>query len=84
MEFLCYHRDRPDSLALRNDLSEAHWAYLDGFESKLIACGPTPASDGDTPTGSLHIVNLPSAAGQVPGSGVSRLRRDPFRSVVVG
>jgi uncharacterized protein YciI len=62
MEFLCYHRDRPGSLALRHELGEAHWAYMDGFESELIARGPTLASDGDTPTGSLHIVDLPDSA----------------------
>ncbi|MEV6303192.1 YciI family protein [Actinoplanes sp. NPDC051861] len=60
MEFLCYHRDRPGSLALRLDLGEAHWAYTDGFE--FIARGPTLSPDGETPTGSLHIVDLPDAA----------------------
>ncbi|GLY07938.1 MULTISPECIES: YciI family protein [Actinoplanes] len=61
MEFLCYHRDRPGSLALRYELGEAHWAYMDGFTDALIARGPTLASD-DTPTGSVHIVDLPDAA----------------------
>jgi uncharacterized protein YciI len=62
MEFLCYHRDRSGSLALRRELGEAHWTYMDRFESELIARGPTLASDGDTPTGSLHIVDLPDPA----------------------
>ncbi|KUL23949.1 YciI family protein [Actinoplanes awajinensis] len=62
MEFLCYHRDRPGSLALRYELGEAHWAYMDGFEAELIARGPTLAADGETPTGSLHIVELPDPA----------------------
>ncbi|GIF76464.1 YciI family protein [Asanoa siamensis] len=64
MEFLCYHRDRPGSVALRDELVEAHWSYMDRFEAELIARGPTLADDGDTPTGSVHIVDLrdPAAA----------------------
>ncbi|MEV0900669.1 YciI family protein [Actinoplanes sp. NPDC049802] len=62
MEFLCYHRDRPGSPALRLELGEAHWAYMDGFASQLIARGPTLTPDGETATGSLHIVDLPDAA----------------------
>lgn len=60
MEFLCYHRDRIDSLALREELGEAHWAYMDRFEAELIARGPTFV--GEIPTGSVHIVDLPDAA----------------------
>jgi uncharacterized protein len=62
MEYLCYHRDRIGSLALRNELVEAHWSYMDRYATELIARGPTLASDGDTPTGSVHIVDLPDAA----------------------
>ncbi|MET9773678.1 YciI family protein [Streptomyces sp. NPDC006367] len=59
MEFFCYHRDRPGSLPLRERLSEAHWSYMDGFAAELIARGPTFADDGETPSGSVHIVDLP-------------------------
>ena len=59
MEFFCYHRDRPGSLPLREELGEAHWAYMDRYEAELIARGPTFAADGETPTGSVHIVDLP-------------------------
>jgi len=62
MEFLCYHRDRSGSPALRAELGEEHWGYMDRFEAELIARGPTLAPDGDTPTGSLHIVDLPDPA----------------------
>ena len=62
MEFFCYHRDRPGSLALREELLEEHWSYMDRYASQMIARGPTLASDGSTPTGSLHIVNLPDSA----------------------
>ncbi|MFD9440744.1 YciI family protein [Streptomyces sp. NPDC060006] len=64
MEYFCYHRDRPGSLALREDLTEEHWSYMDRYAKELIARGPTFAADGETPTGSVHIVDLsdPAAA----------------------
>ncbi|MCP9211409.1 YciI family protein [Streptomyces cucumeris] len=62
MEFLCYHRDRPDSLPLRDELLEEHWAYMDRYAKEMIARGPTLTDDGETPTGSVHIVDLPDPA----------------------
>lgn len=62
MEFLCYHRDRPGSLPLRDELLEAHWSYMDQYAKEMIARGPTLADDGDTPTGSVHILDLPDPA----------------------
>src|SRR5581483_12520747 len=47
---------------LRHRLVEAHWSYMDRFEAQLIARGPTFVSADETPTGSLHIVDLPDAA----------------------
>ena len=62
MEFLCYHRDRPGSVALRDELLEEHWSYMDRYATEMIARGPTLADDGDTPTGSVHILDLPDPA----------------------
>ncbi|MFF8313303.1 YciI family protein [Streptomyces lydicus] len=62
MEYFCYHRDRPGSLTLRNELVEEHWSYMDRYEKEIIARGPTFASDGETPSGSLHIIDLPGPA----------------------
>ena len=62
MEFLCYHRDRSGSLALRDELIEEHWSYMDRYAKEMIARGPTLADDGDTPTGSVHILDLPDPA----------------------
>ncbi|MEV6840158.1 YciI family protein [Streptomyces sp. NPDC051133] len=62
MEFLCYHRDRPGSLPLRDELLEEHWSYMDRYAKEMIARGPTLAADGDTPTGSVHILDLPDPA----------------------
>ncbi|MBF5031675.1 hypothetical protein IRY44_18175 [Micromonospora sp. ANENR4] len=61
MDFFCYHRDRHGSKALRSDLVEEHWAYMDRFAEQMIARGPTLAVDG-TPTGSVHILGLPGLA----------------------
>ncbi|GAA3311300.1 YciI family protein [Nonomuraea dietziae] len=60
MQFFCYHRDRPGSAALREKLVEEHWSYMDRYAAQLIARGPT--LDGDTATGSVHIVDLPDLA----------------------
>jgi uncharacterized protein len=64
VEFFCYHRDRSASVTLREELLEEHWSYMDRFQAEMIARGPTLAADGETPTGSVHIVGLadPAAA----------------------
>ena len=62
MEFFCYHRDRPGSLSLRAELLEEHWSYMDQYADQMIARGPTLSDDGETPTGSVHILDLPDAA----------------------
>ncbi|GAA4586152.1 YciI family protein [Planotetraspora phitsanulokensis] len=62
MEFFCYHRDRPGSMALRDELLEEHWSYMDRYEKELIARGPTFTADDDVATGSVHIVDLPDTA----------------------
>jgi len=62
MEFFCYHRDRSGYMALRDHLLEDHWSYMDQYAAEMIARGPTLADDGDTATGSVHIVDLPDSA----------------------
>ncbi|MFE6482475.1 YciI family protein [Streptomyces sp. NPDC057757] len=62
MEFLCYHRDRPGSATLRDKLLEEHWSYMDRYAKELIARGPTLTDDGETATGSVHMVDLPDSA----------------------
>ncbi|MEV0880600.1 YciI family protein [Micromonospora echinofusca] len=62
MEYFCYHRDRRDSLTLREELREEHWSYMDRYAERMIARGPTFATDGRTPIGSVHIVDLPDPA----------------------
>ena len=63
MEYFVYGRDAPRGSALRTDeLGEAHWSYMDGYASAMIARGPTLTPDRLTATGSMHIVDLPDAA----------------------
>jgi len=62
VEFFCYHRDRRGSMALRAELLEEHWSYMDRYQAEMIARGPTLADDGETATGSVHIVDLPDPA----------------------
>jgi uncharacterized protein YciI len=62
MEFFCYHRDRHGSVPLRDELLEEHWSYMDRYGAEMVARGPTFADDGDTPTGSVHIVDLHDSA----------------------
>ena len=62
MEFFCYHRDRVGSATLRDELLEAHWSYMDRYATEMIARGPTLTDDGDTATGSVHILDLPDPA----------------------
>jgi uncharacterized protein len=62
VEFICFHRDRPGSMALRKELREEHWSYMDRYAPMMIARGPTFADDGETLSGSVHIVDLPDPA----------------------
>ncbi|MHB1593868.1 MAG: YciI family protein [Streptosporangiaceae bacterium] len=62
MEFFCYHRDRPGSMRLREELVERHWSYMDRYAAQMIARGPTMTGDGGTLTGSVHILDLPDPA----------------------
>jgi len=62
MEYFCYHRDRVGSVALRDELLEEHWSYMDRYAAEMIARGPTFADDGTTPSGSVHILDLPDPA----------------------
>jgi uncharacterized protein len=62
VEFFCYHRDRPGSMALRAELTDKHWSYMDRFAATMIARGPTLGDNGEIATGSVHILDLPDPA----------------------
>jgi len=44
---------------LRRQLGEQHQSYMDGYVDRMTARGPTLTEDGETATGSMHIVDLP-------------------------
>lgn len=60
MEYFVYCRNKPDVDALRAEHLEAHWAFMDQYDSRMIARGPTLSEDRTAPTGSMHIVDLES------------------------
>jgi uncharacterized protein YciI len=62
LDFFVYSRDAAGAAALRDDheLLEEHWSYMDRFAGSMIARGPTLGTDRQRPTGSLHILGLPS------------------------
>jgi uncharacterized protein len=63
IEFFVYSRAAPSAADIEDDpaLDEEHWSYMDRFADGMIARGPTLAADRATWTGSVHIVELPSA-----------------------
>ena len=61
MEYFFYCRDKPGTEAIRDRTTEAHWSFMDGYADGMIARGPTTTPDGNTVTGSMHIVDLPDA-----------------------
>jgi hypothetical protein len=64
LDVFVYSRDAAGAARLRNDdaLLEEHWSYMDAFAGSMIARGPTFADDGETVTGSLHVLGLPNVA----------------------
>jgi uncharacterized protein YciI len=62
MQFFVYGRDRAGTGDSRRALLKEHWAFMRRYADALIARGPTTAADGRTLTGSLHIVELATAA----------------------
>ena len=64
MEYFVYGRDRVGAGGLKESLGEEHWAFMDRYDDRLIARGPTLTSQNDDAesTGSLHIVDLPDEA----------------------
>jgi uncharacterized protein len=63
MDFFIYSRAAPSTVGVEHEraLDEEHWSYMDDFADGMTARGPTLAADRATWTGSVHIVDLPSA-----------------------
>ena len=45
-------------MTLRDELQEQHWSYMDQYVHGMVARGPTLTDDGETATGSVHIVDV--------------------------
>ena len=61
MKFFIYSRAAAPTPEDDPALTEEHWSYMDRFAAGMLARGPTLAPDRETWTGSIHIVELPSA-----------------------
>ena len=44
VEFFCYHRDRPGSMALREELLAEHWSYMDRYQLPTLPRRPAGTS----------------------------------------
>jgi uncharacterized protein YciI len=58
MQFFVHGVDRDGVDERLDELSEAHWEYMDRFAGTLVARGPTLSPDGMTHTGSVHAVEV--------------------------
>jgi hypothetical protein len=56
MHFAILNHDKPNSVDLRMKTRETHLDYLRAAGSRLMTAGPILADDGQTPIGSLLIV----------------------------
>jgi uncharacterized protein len=61
IEFFVHSRATPSAAEPDPALNEEHWSYMDRFADGMIARGPTLTADRENWTGSVHIVDLPSA-----------------------
>ncbi len=62
MPYVVHCFDKPEHTGVRAANREAHLAYLDTFLGSILLAGPTLAEDGQTPTGSLIVIDLPDQA----------------------
>jgi hypothetical protein len=58
MDFFFYCRDRPGAGEVREKTVPAHWNYMDRFDDRVIARGPTLTDDGSTSTGSMRMISF--------------------------
>ena len=58
MLYAIYCLDRGDALQTRLDHYEAHRTYLGATTVRIVLAGPVAAADGETPIGSLMVVDV--------------------------
>ncbi|SRR6266852_4520599 len=59
MLYIMYNEDRPDGQSTRAATREAHLAYLEKHEDKVVLAGAMLAEDGTTRLGSVFVINVP-------------------------
>lgn len=59
MLFILYNEDRSDGLAIRESTRDAHLAYLEQHQDKVVLGGGLLSEDGKTRLGSVFIINVP-------------------------
>ncbi len=62
MQFAILNHDKPGSLDLRMKVRETHLTFLRGLGTRLMTAGPILSDDGQTPIGSLVIVEAEDLA----------------------
>ena len=62
MLFAIHCLDHPDKLQTRLNNYDAHRAHLNSTNLPIVLAGPVAADDGETPVGSLMVMDAPSRA----------------------
>lgn len=62
MLFVLLCTDKPNSAALRSELRPKHLSYLEGHREEVKLAGPFLTADGQTPTGSMLVIDAVDAA----------------------
>ncbi len=75
MLYIIYQHDKPGGEAIRAATRDAHFAYLDAHEDRLVLGGALLAEDGRTRIGSVLIINVASHAAAEAFS-----ENEPFRA----
>ena len=76
--------DRPGALQVRLDTRPDHLAYLEGIQEKIVFGGPTFGADGETPNGSVLIIDVEDhAAAEAFCAGDPYAKAGLFESVTV-
>ena len=84
MLYSLYCTDKPGSLEVRLGNRPAHLAYLEGLGDRLITAGPLLADDGQTPCGSLVIIEgADKADAEAVAAGDPYAAAGLFESVVI-
>jgi|LGVF01.2.fsa_nt_gb uncharacterized protein YciI len=65
MRYAIFAMDHDNSLELRKELRQAHIDYLKGHTIQVETAGPLVAENGETPIGSLIIIDAENRAAAV-------------------